>query len=145
MPPCLYLGVRAPPCSESRLLDLEPTFPSAPPPIHPSYPPCPYSTTWELCSWWVCRAKCVQHFLTVFTCSHKCDRNISSVYKESLGRDLLIRPSIVLCSTNHVSLHKIVFDVSYFIADLKFVTSGTSGTCVKYFWALLLRHIFMPC
>ena len=36
-------------------------------------------------------------------------------YKESLGRDLLIRPSLVLCSTNHVSLHKIVFDVSYFI------------------------------
>ena len=48
-------------------------------------------------------------------CSHKCDRNISSAYKESLGRDLLIRPSLVLCSTNHVSLHKIVFDVSYFI------------------------------
>ena len=38
-----------------------------------------------------------------------------SAYKESLGRDLLIRPSLVLCSTNHVSLHKIVFDVSYFI------------------------------
>ena len=145
MPPCLYLGVRAPPGSESRLPPRSRAhFPFRTATHSSILPPLPLLHHLGA-SWWVCRAKCVQHFLTVFTCSHKCDRNISSVYKESLGRDLLIRPSIVLCSTNHVSLHKIVFDVSYFIADLKFVTSGTSGTCVKYFWALLLRHLFMPC